>query len=174
MRLIAGTDLATSTVEPNEFLDFLSGRLSRRFISGPEALTQQLVKTKPHRDFDGRYRVGDFFCYDDTWKMVLRRLVRESDAVLMDLRGFSPSNKGVIFEIYELLNVISLKEVVFVIDRTTNDDFLKDVFARGQGSLAANSPNRGSTEPFQTFWFTGIGSGSTTRLVSVVTTAAKS
>ncbi len=35
IRLIAGPDLATSTVEPHEFLDFLSGKLGRRFISGP-------------------------------------------------------------------------------------------------------------------------------------------
>ena len=173
MRLIAGPDLATSTVEPHEFLDFLSGRLSRRFVSGPDALTQQLAQTTPHRDFDGRYRVGDFFCYDDTWKMVLRRLVRESDAVLMDLRGFSPSNKGVIFEIHELLNVVPLNEVVFVIDGTTNDDFLRDVFAEGRASLAADSPNRESTGPVQTFWFTGIGEGSAPGLVSVVTRAAK-
>ena len=32
MQLIAGPDLATSTIEPHEFLDFVSGRLDRRFI----------------------------------------------------------------------------------------------------------------------------------------------
>jgi hypothetical protein len=171
-RLIAGPDLATSIVEPHEFLDFLIGKLSRRFISGPEALKQQLIETTPHRDFDGRYRVGDFFCYNDTWQMVLRHLVRESDAVLMDLRGFSPRNRGVIFEIHELLNVVPLKEVVFVIDQTTNVGFLKEVFAKGQASLAADSPNRGFIEP-QTFWFTGIGAGSAPSLVILVTDAAK-
>jgi hypothetical protein len=43
MRLIAGPDLATSTIEPHEFLDFLSGKLGRRFISRPETLNQRLA-----------------------------------------------------------------------------------------------------------------------------------
>ena len=74
IRLIAGPDLATSTVEPHEFLDFLSGKLGRRFISGPETLARRLSETEQRRDFDGRYRVDDFFCHDDTWQMVLKRL----------------------------------------------------------------------------------------------------
>jgi hypothetical protein len=173
-RLIAGPDLATSTVEPHEFLDFLGGRLSRRFVSGPDALTEQLAETKPYRDFDGRYRVGDFFCYDDTWQMVLRRLARESDAVLMDLRGFSSSNKGSIFEIHELFDAVPLKEVVFVTDPTTDNGFLREVFAEGGASLPVDSPNYGSKEPqVQTFWFTGIGKGSALSLVSVIAGAAK-
>src|SRR6266545_3376555 len=32
MQMIAGPDLATSTIEPHEFLDFVSGKLDRRFI----------------------------------------------------------------------------------------------------------------------------------------------
>jgi hypothetical protein len=68
IRLIAGPDLATSTVEPHEFLDFLSGKLDRRFISGPETLVRRLSETEQRRDFDGRYRVDDFFCHDDTWQ----------------------------------------------------------------------------------------------------------
>ncbi len=46
IRLIAGPDLATSTVEPHEFLDFLSGKLGRRFISGPETLARRLSETE--------------------------------------------------------------------------------------------------------------------------------
>ncbi|HEV7464216.1 MAG TPA: tetratricopeptide repeat protein, partial [Methyloceanibacter sp.] len=127
MRLIAGPDLATSTVEPHEFLDFLSGKLARRFISGPETLARRLAETEPRRDFDGRYRVADFFCHDDTWRMVLARLARESDAVLMDLRNFSPSNQGCIFEINELLDVVPLDRVVFVVDETTDQAFLREI-----------------------------------------------
>src|SRR5215207_6259005 len=38
IQFIAGPDLATTTIEPHEFLDFLSGRLARRFIDGPQTL----------------------------------------------------------------------------------------------------------------------------------------
>ena len=142
IRLIAGPDLATSTVEPHEFLDFLSGKLGRRFISGPDTLAQRLAETEQRRDIDGRYRVDDFFCHDDSWQMVLKRLSRESDAVLMDLRGFLPENQGCVFEINELLNVVPLDRVVFVVDATTNLAFLRETFAQGWAVLAADSPNR--------------------------------
>jgi hypothetical protein len=91
IRLIAGPDLATTTVEPHEFLGFLSGKLARRFIDGPETLDLRLSETDLEPDPDGRFRVSDYFCYDDTWLTVLSRLADESDAVLMDLRGFIPS-----------------------------------------------------------------------------------
>ena len=74
--------------------------------------------------------------------MVLKRLARDSDAVLMDLRGFLPDNQGCVFEINELLNVVPLDRVVFVIDATTDLAFLRETFATGWGALAADSPNR--------------------------------
>ena len=74
VRMIAGPDLATSTVEPHEILDFIAGRLQRRFISSPAELEQRLAETEPQCDPDGRYRTSSFFCHDDTWKMVLGRL----------------------------------------------------------------------------------------------------
>ena len=167
IRLIAGPDLATSTVEPHEFLDFLSGKLSRRFIAGPEMLDERLVETKQRRDFDGRYRVDDFFCHDDTWQMVLKRLARESDAVLMDLRGFLPGNLGCVFEINELLNVVSLDRVVFVIDDTTDLAFLHDILAQGWEALAADLPNRSLTEP-RVLLFRFTGDRSVPALLSIV------
>ncbi|HEY3165765.1 MAG TPA: hypothetical protein VGK57_00955, partial [Candidatus Binatia bacterium] len=38
MQMIAGPDLATSTIEPHEFLDFVSGKLDRRFIDSGRTL----------------------------------------------------------------------------------------------------------------------------------------
>ncbi len=147
MRLIAGPDLATTTVEPHEFLDFLSGRLSRRFIADPETLDQRLTEAAGERDFDGRYRVTDLFCHDTTWKMVLRRLARDSDAVLMDLRGFGPVNKGCVFEIHELMALCDINRAVFVVDAATDMDFLKQSFAEGWAILPPSSPGRSAKQP---------------------------
>ena len=172
IRLIAGPDLATSTVEPHEFLDFLSGKLGRRFISGPDTLAQRLAETEQRRDIDGRYRVDDFFCHDDTWQMVLKRLSRESDAVLMDLRGFLPENQGCVFEINELLNVVPLDRVVFVVDATTDLAFLRETFARGWAALEADSPNRKLAEP-KVLLFEFSGESSVSGLMRVVSEAAR-
>ncbi len=171
IRLIAGPDLATSTVEPHEFLDFMSGKLGRRFISGPDTLARRLSETEQRRDFDGRYRVDDFFCHDGAWQMVLKRLARDSDAVLMDLRGFLPDNQGCVFEINELLNVIPLGHVVFVVDATTDLAFLRETFARGWAAVAATSPNRDLAEP-RVLLFEFVGERSVSELMRAVVEAA--
>ena len=147
VRIIAGPDLATSTVEPHEFLDFIAGRLERRFISSPVALEQRLAETDLRCDPDGRYRKWSFFCHDDTWKMVVHRLARDSDAVLMDLRGFTEKARGCIYEIDELLDTMPLERIVFVIDRTTNEISLAQVFSDSWIKLGATSPNRADREP---------------------------
>ena len=139
--MIVGPDLATSTIEPHEFLHFLAGRLQRRFIGDPETLERRLGETEHRRDFDGRFRIADFFCHDDTWQMVLRRLAKDSDSVLMDLRGFSPSNRGCVFEINELLEVMPLHRIVFVVDRTTDERFLAHVLANAWARVTKDSPN---------------------------------
>ena len=147
VRMIAGPDLATSTVEPHEFLDFLAGRLQRRFITGADTLEQRIRETEQRRDVDGRFRIADFFCHDDTWRMALRRLEKDSDVVLMDLRGFSQSNRGCVFEINELLQVTLLRHIVFVVDRTSDERFLAQVFADAWATVTKASPNWNDPAP---------------------------
>lgn len=144
IRLIAGPDLATTTMEPHEFLDFLSGKLARRFIDSTQTLDVRISEMDVEPDHDGQFRVNDFFCYDDTWRVVLSRLVEESDVVLMDLRGFSSQNAGVIFEISELMNLVPLERVVMTIDDTTDERYLRHVLQNSWEHLRPTSPNRRS------------------------------
>ena len=141
IRLIAGPDLATATMEPHEFLDFISGKLSRRFIDTSQTLELRISEIDNQPDRDGQFRVNDFFCSDSTWKMVLSRLVSSSDVVLMDLRGFSSQNAGCIFEINELINTVRLKQIIFVIDETTDETFLRQVLQNAWDEMRSTSPN---------------------------------
>ena len=77
-------------------------------------------------DGDGQFRVTEFFCHDDTWKLTLARLADDSDAVLMDLRAFSQSNAGCIFEISELFNLVPLQRLVFILDESTDQKFMRE------------------------------------------------
>lgn len=141
IRLIAGPDLATATMEPHEFLDFISGKLSRRFIDTSQTLELRISEMDNRPDRDGQFRVNDFFCSDSTWKIVLSRLVSSSDVVLMDLRGFSSQNAGCIFEINELINTVELKQIIFVIDETTDEKFLRQVLEQAWDEMRSTSPN---------------------------------
>jgi hypothetical protein len=169
MRMIAGPDLANATVEPREFLDFLAGRLQRRFITGPAVLEQRLAETQLRRDPDGRFRVSSFFCHADTWQMVLRRLARESDLVLMDLRGFTPANQGCVYELNELLDAVSLKDFLLVADDTTDEPFLAEVLQQGWSRIGADSPNRNDPAPrVRLFHLDGSGARASDALVATL------
>lgn len=120
----------------------MSGRLDRQFFDGPEALTRRLGELDTRPDFDGRFRVNDFFCHDDTWQMTLARLVGTSDVVLMDLRGFSPQNAGCAYELHELVGTAPLERVVIAMDATTNTGFLEQTLRDAWGAMPADSPNR--------------------------------
>src|SRR5688572_11647464 len=148
IQMIAGVDLATRTVEPHEFLDFVTGRLARRFIDGSGTLERRLREMDVLPDRDGRYRVNDFFCYDDTWKTVLTSLVDQSDVVLMDLRGFSRRNAGCVFEIGELFRLVPLHRVLFIVDSETDAAFLDRTFG-GAAALAAFEPAGSAAPPAQ-------------------------
>lgn len=141
MQMIAGPDLATTAIEPHEFIDFVGGRLARRFIDTGRTLDLRMSQMDLAADREGQYRVTEFFCHDDTWKMTLARLADESDAVLMDMRGFSPAHAGCVFEIHEIFNVVPLPRVVFAIDQGTDQTFLRQTMQNAWRQLKDRSPN---------------------------------
>jgi hypothetical protein len=139
--LIGGTDLASTTIEPHEFFEFLNGRLSRAFIKSGEDLDRRLRESRATPDHDGLFRVEDFFCHDDTWRMTVSRLSREADAVLMDLRGFAPTNRGCVLEIEQLLASVPLRHIAFLVDHTTDIPLLEQTVQHAWTIMPASSPN---------------------------------
>jgi hypothetical protein len=143
--LIAGPDLVTTTVEPHEFLDFMGGRLSRQFVQSESDLNKRLDQIDTQPDPDGRFRVNEFFCHADTWQMTMQQLARMSNVVLMDLRSFSESNQGCLYELEQLLAAIPLERVMFVIDHTTDQPFLEQTFKMLWKNIPEDSPNQHSS-----------------------------
>jgi hypothetical protein len=141
IRLIGGTDLANATIEPHEFFEFLNGRLSRAFVKGRSDVEQRLSRSAITADPDGTYRVEDFFCHDDTWRMTVVRLAEDADAILMDLRGFGPANQGCLYEIEQLLHSVPLDRVVLLVDGRTDVPFLEGALQQAWRSMPDDSPN---------------------------------
>jgi hypothetical protein len=145
--LIAGPDLATTTVEPHEFLAFVGGRLSRQFVQGDADLERRMAALDTQPDPDGRFRVSEFFCHADTWQTTMRRLAEVAEGVLMDLRGFTRTNQGCIYELEQLLAGVPLDRLLLVVDGSTDRSFLEQTLADLWTRIPASSPNRTLAQP---------------------------
>jgi hypothetical protein len=147
IKLIAGTDVADVVVQPHEFYDFLGGRLSRAFVKDQEDLESRLSESAPVADPDGLFRIQNFYCHDDTWRMTADRLARGADAVFMDLRGFNAKNCGCIYEIKLLVQVVPMDRVVLLVDSTTDVPLLERTLATAWQEIARDWRNVTPAKP---------------------------
>lgn len=142
IRMIGAPDLASSTIDPDEFLDFLAGRLRRRFILQPGDLQARLDAIDDRCDIDGRFRVTELFCGNDVWQAAVCALMERSDLVAMDLRGFSAQNQGCLFELQALLDSVPCRRIALLVDAATDRALLHATLQSCLGRLSEHSPNR--------------------------------
>ena len=145
--MIAGPDLVTTAVEPHEFLDFVGGRLSRQFVRDEPDLARRFAARALGPDPDGRHRVNEFFCHDDTWRPTMLRLAQAADVVLMDLRGFAPHNQGCRYELQQLLDHVPLERVLVLVDADAPRGFIEETVASLWQAARPDSPIRPASEP---------------------------
>jgi len=127
VQLIAGVDLAMRTADPGDLLALLNGRLAELYVSSPEDVSNRLARLDLRTDPDGRFRINEVYCYDNTWRPTLEALLDASDIVLMDLRSFSASNAGCVFELQQLVGRLATNDIVFVCDKTTDLPLLRNI-----------------------------------------------
>ena len=80
----------------------------------------------------------------------LPRLVDQglrADAVLMDLRSFSPGNQGCRYELKELLDLVDLERVTLLVDGTTDRPYLEETLHVLWQRVELASPNRRVASP---------------------------
>jgi hypothetical protein len=142
--LIAGPDLASRTVEPAIFLEFLRGRLRRLFIRTPDDLANRLADLDRGPDPDGRFRVNQLFCSGEIWKTAVTTLMGKASFVVMDLRGFGPQRRGCVFELQTLLDTVDVSKLVLLVDATSDRGSLEQVLQERWRLLEAKSPNLAS------------------------------
>ena len=145
IQLIAAPDLASSTADPGDFLSFITGNLRNQFIIELSDIEQRLSTMDYAPDPDGRYRVNEIFCGNDTWRPVVQQLMIGSDLVVMDLRGFSAKNQGCLFELQALVDYVPFDRLVLLVDDKTDTGLLSQTLtARWQQTISA-SPNAQAT-----------------------------
>jgi hypothetical protein len=120
VQLIAGVDLAMRTADPGDMLAFVGGRLRDVYVSSASELPVRIARLDMDRDPDGRFRVNDLYCANETWKETLLQLVHLSDIVVMDLRGFTDAHSGCVYELEQLVTRLPTEAIVLVCDSTTD------------------------------------------------------
>ena len=130
--MIAGTDLADRTLDADDILQFLDRRLAERFVVSPADVARRIDAFDMAADIDGRYRVNECYCHDTTWQYALQALMRHSDIVLMDLRGFQSNNAGCRYELATLAQAARKLRVVVLTDSRTDRAAAQEAIASGQ------------------------------------------
>ncbi len=167
--LIGAPDLAATNLEPDELLQFWCLRLRGLFVASKEDLRDRLERFDARPDPDGRYRVNEFFCYDNTWRATVHALARRSDVVLMDLRGFGKNNRGCEFELGLLLSEVPLAKVVLLTDETTDTGQLTELLQTLWSRLPRESVNRALPQPTLRRYHVAGALHSARRLLSALT-----
>lgn len=114
--LIAGPDLAKSNIDPYELYQFLHRNIKSLFIRSERQAQTHLDEVDNQADPDGRYRVNEFFCLDDTWELVAQGLIKQSDVVVLDLRDFQLSRVGTAKEINFLAQFDAFSRSLVLVD----------------------------------------------------------
>jgi hypothetical protein len=171
--LITGTDVATEVLEPHEFLDFLRRRLASHFVTDVDQVPQRM------RDLDllpervGRVRVNDLLCRTDTWQPMVQALLGGVDAVLVDLRGLTARNGGVLTEIGYLVATVPLRKVVALLDHSTDTTVLQWVLDGAAATAPDSSPLHADPSPtLRVVPLTGQREKDVTRVLSALARAA--
>jgi hypothetical protein len=168
IHLIAAPDLASRTVEPSTFLEFVRGRLARLFIKTPDDLRERVATIDDLPDPDARFRINQLFCSDDMWKAAVTHLMGEASLVAMDLRGFGPHRRGCVYEIETLLDTVPLDRLVFLLDWSTDRKGLEAVLFAHWQRLAVDSPNLASPHPAVRLLDVGSGDSAAVRTLLAI------
>lgn len=121
---IAAPDLSARTVDPMDFVAFVTGRLQARFVKSGADLEDSLAHLDVEPDPDGRFRVNKLCCQADTWRAAVVGLIDRADVVVMDLRDFSTKRAGCAFELQQLGQRLPAGRLVLAVDETTDRGLL--------------------------------------------------
>jgi hypothetical protein len=137
VQMIGGADLAGRTLDPGDIVGFVGGGLRDQFVNDRAHLERRLAGLDEARDPDGRFRVTEFLCRDDTWQGTLESLLLRSEVVLMDLRGFTQANSGCLYELRKLAEHQRLERTLFVVDGTTDLELLRNTLSQAAAAGGA-------------------------------------
>jgi hypothetical protein len=147
---IGGPDLATLNLDLYEFVKLVTFRLHD--LVQPRGLPDAAFAASLDlaADREGRFRVNEVYCFDSSWKTMVERLMAMSDAIVLDLRGFTAQRGGTTHEVVRLAALGVLDRVVAVTDAQTDwRHFEASVAAAGSQARPAARVEAGSAQALE-------------------------
>jgi hypothetical protein len=141
---IAAPDAAAETVDPGDLLRFATGRIGADFIASRDDLARRLAALDGEPDRDGRFRITELCCRDDTWQGTVVALMARADAIVMDVRGFTAARRGAEFELQQLAARAAPERVVLVVDASTDRALVAQATEGASPPMAVVEVRRGS------------------------------
>jgi hypothetical protein len=114
--LLAGSRDALRTLEAYMLEAFLLRRQDEKFQHTRAEVKVHIARRRSELDTDVRYPVHPLYCHENIWRSAFTRLARGASIVLMDLRGFTTSNKGCELELTHLLKYERRLPIVLLVD----------------------------------------------------------
>lgn len=120
----------------------------RRFVATVPELNRRIDRAQRQRaGWNGVFIGLPMYCYDNIWKRAVDRLLRASDVLLMDLRGFSPARAGCEYEVGILIDHYPIQQVVFLVDHGETRAAVYELIRRRWRAMSPASPNRSLQAP---------------------------
>ncbi len=141
--MIGAPDVVAGTVDPGDVLRFAAGNIDASFVTSQDDLTHRLATMDVEPDRDGRFRINEFCCHDDTWQATVVALIERADAVVMDLRGFTSERHGCEFELKELGARLGTGRGVLIVDASTDRSLLARLVPAGHAAMPMVEVRRG-------------------------------
>jgi hypothetical protein len=91
--------------------------------------------------WDGIYPFHSILCGDGVWKLAIDSFMAHADLVAMNLCGFSRSNQGCVYELGLLTDRMPTDRVLYLIDDSTDLDFLLETLQQTWDTMPTASPN---------------------------------
>jgi len=145
--LITGTDLAMRGLASITLEAFLMRRLDGEFLKTSDEVDRRLESLRCEIEGDLRFPVNSINCYANAWQSAVTKLALSTDAVLLDLRGFTRNNEGCVFELTYVVQHVALRHCVMLVDQTTDIECLRDVAQSAWATIPLGCPNAQERTP---------------------------
>ena len=120
-------------------------RITKQFITSRLDLDRQLEKSAKQKRNNMQFAGTQLYCFEKMWKVTLEEIIRRSDVILMDLRGFTPENRGCEYEIEYMVDNVQLSKVHVLVDGPETMKMVVSLFEKKIGTALEESPNYNRT-----------------------------